>query len=508
MGTNSDSKEAAKLWALLDSAVDAIVTIEKDGTIDTINPATERLFQYREDELVGRNIKMLMPEPYQAEHDSYLRRYCETGKRNIIGIGREVSGRRKDGSTFPMHLSVSEFRADGARLFTGIIRDLSDQKRAESALHQAQKMEAVGQLTGGVAHDFNNLLTVITGNLELLDLRLEDETDLELLTEAREAAELGARLTSRLLAFARRSHLEPRVIDLNALVLGLTEMLHRTLGETIDLSTSLSVGLWQTQVDETQVESAILNLVVNARDAMPQGGKLILETFNDSIGRAAATTAGLEPGEYVRLSVSDTGHGMPEEVRQRAFEPFFTTKDAKHGTGLGLSMVFGFARQSGGHITIESEVGSGTTINLFLPRNTGGAGRMAAGKVATEPTAGELILVVEDDARVRRLTCRRLTELGYRVLDASQSEAALSLLGQKPDIELVFTDLVMPGGISGYDLAMQIREKYPNVGVLLTSGYSEELIERETLSTSEIGLLRKPYRNAELAAAIRKALAG
>jgi PAS domain S-box-containing protein len=509
--TRSDAGGAAKLRALLESAVDAIVTIDRSGAIDSANRATERLFQYREDELLEQNVRLLMPEPYRAEHDDYLRRYLDTGERRIIGIGREVTGRRKDGSTFPMHLSVSEFEAEGETYFTGIIHDLSEMKSAQNALHHAQKMEAIGELTGGVAHDFNNLLTVITGNLELLDMKLADNPHRDLLNEAQEAAELGARLTERLLAFARRSHLAPEVVDLNALVIGLTDMLHRTIGETIDLSTVLSTGLWTAKVDPTQVESAILNLAVNARDAMPDGGKLIVETRNAEIDELyAASEQGLAAGNYVQLSVSDTGTGMSEQVRQRVFEPFFTTKGSGRGTGLGLSMVYGFAKQSGGHATIYSEVGKGTTINLYLPQHREAGAPATADKDEAIPVSAgsELILVVEDDSRVRRLTALRLTELGYKVKEAASGPEALEILGRDSSIDLVFSDLVMPGGMSGYELCMEIRKRMPGIRLLLTSGYADELMQDNALEENNLALLRKPYMQAGLGRAIRKALGG
>lgn len=505
----TDTTQAAKLKAILESAVDAIVTIDGKGLIQTANPAAERLFQFPEAELIGQNIKLLMPEPYKSEHDGYIDRFRETGERRIIGVGREVTGLRKDRSTFPMHLSVGEFHDGEDQHFVGIIHDLSERKGAERALRQAQKMEAVGQLTGGVAHDFNNLLTVITGNLELLDMKLDDDTQRDLLKEALEAADLGARLTDRLLAFARRSPLEPEVVDLNRLALGLTDMLHRTLGEAIDLSTALSTDLWQTMADPTQIETAIVNLAVNARDAMPNGGKLIIETRNAKIDEEyVANETGLVPGDYVQLSVSDTGTGMPPEVRDRVFEPFFTTKKAGRGTGLGLSMVYGFARQSGGHVTIYSEVDTGTTANLYLSRHDAQAQpKLPENEISCEPApTGELILVVEDDDRVRRLTLTRLKELGYEVLEAANGVDALGILDSHGPIDLVFTDLVMPGGMSGYDLCEQIRKTGYKSKLLLTSGYAEELAHEDKLTSERLRILRKPYRQAELARSIRRAL--
>lgn len=508
--TESDTSlagQASKLKAILESALDAIITIDSSGIIVATNPAAEELFGYTAAEFIGRNVKFLMPEPYRSSHDHYMQNYLTTGRRQIIGIGREVSGRRRDGSVFPMHLAVSEFEINGHRHFTGIVRDLSSAKATERALREAQKMEALGQLTGGIAHDFNNLLTVILGNVEMLETRLASEDDKHLAREAAEAAEIGARLTSRLLAFARHSHLEPERVNLNSFVLDLTDMLHRTLGETIQLSTVLDPVLWSVKADPSQVESAIVNLAVNARDAMPKGGRLVLETSNAPLDRAAtAELDGPQPGDYVRLSVCDTGHGMPPGVRERAFEPFFTTKEKGRGTGLGLSMVYGFAKQSGGHVTIDSEVDRGTAINLYLPRHEEAAARDAGieDEIDAMGGAGQPILVVEDDERVRRLTVERLRLLDYEVVDAASGREALDILESGRRIDLIVSDLVMPGGIDGAELAGIVAERFPGIRVLLTSGYSEDLVRSAHPGPTRI--LRKPYRQAELAKAVASAL--
>jgi PAS domain S-box-containing protein len=628
--------EAVKLGAILESAVAAIVTIDSRGQVETVNPAAQQMFGYAANELVGRNVSMLMPEPYCSQHDTYLAKYLATGRRQIIGIGREVAGLRKDGSTFPMHLSVGEFRVGDTRYFTGTILDLSAQRAAEqrfeheqalfrsifqslpdplvicdaagairlvnpsftrvfgfmepevlgesvrrlfdraedaqaffsaepasavgpgkhetarfrrksgelfpattvqaavvgssgsrlgrlvlihdstaerqqeALLQQAQRLEAVGQLTGGVAHDFNNLLTVILGNIELLEPRLADALSRSLAGEAREAAEMGARLTDRLLTFARRQRLETQSINLNEFVLGLTELLRRTIGTPIDLSAALAPDLWPTVVDPGQVESAVVNLVINARDAMPNGGRLLIETFNATLDAGdVADVPGMAAGEYVVLSVADTGHGMAPEVRAHAFEPFFTTKPAGKGSGLGLATIYGFARQSGGNVTIYSELGMGTTVNLYLPR----AGRGNAEETASPPGAdvhagrGETVLIVEDDERVRRLTTRRLKDLGYRVLEAGHGAEGLAILAGTPDVEVVFSDLVMPGGVSGFDLAREVRDRFPHLRVILTSGYSAELMNQADIAQLDLQVLRKPYRQAELARVFRAALA-
>ena len=506
------SSHRLKLW----SHFTAIITIDDRGLIESVNPATERLFGYGAAELIGQNVKVLMREPYKAEHDGYIANYLATAVKKIIGIGREVSGRRKDGTTFPLHLSVSEFSAEGRRSFTGMIHDLSDRKHVEEALReserrlaQAQKMEAVGQLTGGIAHDFNNLLLVITGNLELLEPQLDRDQQMVLLKEAQDAAMLGSKLTDQLLTFARRRHMDAQVMQLNDQVIGITDMLRRTLGEHVMLSTSLAREVWPIRADPGQFQSAIVNMAVNARDAMAQGGKLVIETRNIVLDDDHADFhPEIKPGEYVQLSISDTGSGMPPEVRDRVFEPFFTTKEMGRGTGLGLAMVYGFVKQSGGHVTIYSEVGHGSTFNLYFPRVDGvtpEASRKAMG--VTDPAARETILVVEDDERVRQLTITRLKLIGYQVLEASDGPKALDVLSQGHAVDLVFTDLVMPGGMSGREVAARARQLRPGIRVLLTSGYAEELVHGDELEREQLKVLRKPYHQAELVAVLREVLA-
>ncbi len=499
----SPEAQAAKLRGILESAVTAIITIDDGGLIESTNPATERLFGYAAAELIGQNVKMLMPEPYEAKHDGYITNYLETGVKKIIGIGREVSGRRKDGTTFPLHLSVSQFSADGRRYFTGVIHDLSDRKHVEEALReserrlaQAQKMEAVGQLTGGIAHDFNNLLLVIAGNHELLELQLDRDEQKVLLKEAQDAAMLGSKLTDQLLTFARRRHTDAQIIQLNDQVVGITDMLRRTLGEHVMLSTSLARNIWATRADTGQLQSAILNMAVNARDAMAQGGKLVIETRNIVLDADHADFhPELKPGEYVQLSIS-------ADIRDRVFEPFFTTKEKSRGTGLGLAMVYGFVKQAGGQITIYSEPGHGTTFNLYFPRVDGAAsGHSAKNKSTADPEARETILIVEDDERVRQLTVTRLKLIGYQVLEASDGPKALDLLTKDHPVDLVFTDLVMPGGMSGREVASRARQLRPGIKVLLTSGYAEELIHGDDLEREQLKLLRKPYHQAELVSA-------
>jgi len=501
------STQVAKLKAILESALTAIIAIDNRGIIASINPATERLFGYTTQEIVGHNVSILMPQPYHSAHDGYINNYIGTGTKKIIGIGREVLGRRKDGTTFPIHLSVSEFEAEGRRYFTGIIHDLSDRAHVEDALReserrlaQSQKMDAIGQLTGGIAHDFNNLLQVIIGNLELLEPKLSDTSTRDLLSEAQDAANLGAKLTYQLLAFARRQHLDPQVMKLNDVVIGVADMLRRTLGEHVQLSTSLASDLWHTQADSSQMQSAIVNLALNARDAMDKGGRLIIETRNISLDPDHFhADPELKPGDYVQLAITDTGVGMAPEVRDRAFEPFFTTKEKGRGTGLGLAMVYGFVKQSGGLMTIYSEVGLGTTINVYLPRTQiKSPDEKQAPEASRAPASNETVLVVEDDAKVRALTIKRLRMLGYQVLEAADGPSALAILKSGVQADLLFTDLIMPGGISGRELAKLANELHPHLKIVLTSGYSEDFVfDRDPDEKAPI-TLRKPYQLSEL----------
>jgi len=501
-----------KLNALLEAALDAIVTIDASGTIRSANHATELMFGYKVQDMLGNNIAMLIPEKLAGKHGTHIHQPQLPGENSIFGIDREMEGVRHDGSVFPLHLSVGHYMDEGAPFYVGILHDLTDQKVAEKALFRAQKMDAIGQLTGGIAHDFNNLLTIITGNLELLAMQLENKAQLDLLNDAQEAAGMGADLTERLLAFAKRSLLEPKAVAINALLEQLSVMLDRSLGTGIRLELQLAQDLWSARVDPGQLENAMINLAINARDAMGGNGRLAVQTQNEYVDADyAKSEPGLHSGDYVRISVTDNGGGMSQDVLEKIFEPFFSTKEQGKGTGLGLSMVYGFAKQSRGHVTVYSEAGIGTTFNLYLPREHGGseAGKREAADDAMMPLGnGQTVLVVEDDLRVQRLSMQRLEALGYRTLVADDADSALQTFNKNEGIDLVFTDLVMPGGMSGYELATRLREKQPNVRILLTSGYAEDLLHGEKLAQSGMRLLRKPYKQSALAREIRRALEG
>ncbi len=399
-------------------------------------------------------------------------------------------------------------RDDQLASYRGTVQDITEVAEIEARLRHSQKMEAVGQLTGGVAHDFNNLLGVILGNAELLAERGNSD-DPQLAAMIR-AAEHGAELTQRLLAFSRRQALQPQSIDLDRLIATLRDLLKHSLGETIEVEAVATAGLWTCNVDPGQIESAILNLAINARDAMPHGGKLTIGTANVSLDdEYAAAQAEVKPGEYVMLTVSDNGEGMPPDVLEHVFEPFFTTKVQGRGTGMGLPMVFGFAKQSGGDVTIHSEVGQGTTVKLYLPRSSQPPLAKAVTEASTGGQAqGESVLVVEDDADVNNLAVALLEVYGYRVFAASDGRKALEILRDGHEIDLLFTDVLLPGGLTGPQLAEKARDLRPNMKVLFMSGHTHDTPIQEGPQDDGPHILRKPFRKAELAQEVRAALDG
>ena len=404
-----------------------------------------------------------------------------------------------------------ELQALNATLEERVATTIAERERAQDALRQSQKMEAVGQLTGGIANDFNNLLQIVTGNLEILGRNLPEEAGRlrRAADNAMRGAQRAAVLTQRLLAFSRRQPLDPKPVDVNGLVSGMSDLLRRTLEEPVAIETVLAGGLWRVEADPNQLENALLNLAVNARDAMPNGGKLTIETANTRLDEAyARDNVEVAPGQYVAICVTDTGSGMSEEVMARVFEPFFTTKEVGRGTGLGLSMVYGFAKQAGGHVKLYSEEGQGTTVKLYLPRLFGAVEEETATPEAPIPEGHreEVILVVEDDDDVRVYSVEVLRELGYRVVEAHDGESAIQLLNRQDRLDLLFTDMVLPGGMTGRELADTARTRRPDLKVLFTTGYARNAIVHNGRLDPGVQMIAKPFTLADLAARVRDIL--
>ena len=457
---------------------------------------------------VGRTVEEVVPDLWQQIGPICARVLEE--QRPVLNV--EISGETpaKPGELRQWLATFYPIRAGDGIIGIGIVSiEVSEQRRMEAQLRQAQKMEAIGNLTGGLAHDFNNLLGVVIGNLDLLcDSREVDPDIIELAGEARDAALRGADLTRRLLAFARRQPLQPRRIDVNDLITSTVKLLGRLLGETIAISLDLAPDLWPTVVDAAQLEASLANLAANARDAMPAGGNLAIATRNRSLdARYVAEHPYVTAGDYVLIEISDSGSGMPPEVLGRIFEPFFTTKEQGRGSGLGLSMVFGFMKQSGGHVTAYSEVGVGSTFRLYFPR---AAAMGAAGQPHLEEPIlrgnDEMVLVVEDNAALRRVAVRQLAELGYRVREADGAHAAIEAIAADDAVDVLFTDVIMPGGMDGRQLADVVARRWPHIKPLLTSGFPGSVVDSGRGFASQMPLLSKPYRKDQLARALRKVI--
>jgi PAS domain S-box-containing protein len=497
-------QNSATLIAIMDASVDAIIVSDVTGRILRSNPAANFMFQYEADGLIGQSVNVLMPRKFTQHHADYMERYASTGQKRIIGIGRDLQGRRKDGTEFPLHISVGEADAGGERIFVAILHDLTLRKATQDALARSQRLDAIGQMTGGIAHDFNNLLTVIIGNLELLNMRNGRTDASALVRDALDAAELGADLTSRLLVFARQSNLNPVEADLAELCQDTLAILRRTMGATYRIKAACKPGLDKVMIDPVQLQSALINLAINARDAMPQGGELLINVENVTIDdRYMAQETDMQPGRYVRISFSDDGEGMSADAQARAFEPFFTTKSDRGGTGLGLSTVYGFVRQSGGHITLYSEPGRGTSFGLYFPvsqQPKSDADPRAAYLDTELPRGkGQSVMVVEDNPKVRALSVARLRDLGYKPLEAASGDAAFQMLKAGTEADVVFSDLIMPGSLNGYDLAERVCSEFPRIKLLLTSGYASDVVSDRMKHSTSYDILHKPYRLSDLA---------
>ncbi|MFM0407439.1 PAS domain S-box protein [Paraburkholderia dipogonis] len=492
----------------------AIFMLSPEGIVTNWNSGARRIKGYAAHEIVGLHFsRFYMPEDVAAG-------LPQRGLAAAAKDGRfEAEGWRvrKDGTRFWAHVVIDAIREDDGTLagFAKITRDITERmessrllENARKALFESQKMEAIGKLTGGVAHDFNNILQVLRGNLELLEERhSRDVWTHERLDKAIDAVERGAKLASQLLAFGRRQPLQPVVTNLASTIRGMDDLLRRALGETVEVETAVAAGLWNTLVDIHQLENVILNLAINARDAMPDGGKLTMELANVMLDDAyVAGLSDVPAGQYVMLAVTDTGTGMAPDVVERAFEPFFTTKAEGHGTGLGLSTAYGFVKQSGGHARIYSEVGYGTTIKIYLPRSTATAVEPSPRPSVKLQGGTETILVVEDDPKVQSTVIDTLSGLGYRVLKADNAEQALTIIRSGIHVDLLFTDVVMPGLPRSPDMAGQAVQLLPSLRVLFTSGYTQNAIVHGGRLDSGVELLSKPYSLEQLACKVRQML--
>ena len=497
----------------------AIYLLSPDGMVTNWNSGAVRINGYTEQEVIGQHFSIFYtPEDREA---GLPKRALECAR---VENRYESEGWRcrKDGMRFWANAIIDAIHDDRGRLigFAKVTRDLTERRQAQQDLEhsreqlvQSQKMEAIGQLTGGIAHDFNNLLTGISGSLELLKTRLAQGRfkDFErYITSAQGAASRAASLTHRLLAFARRQTLDPKSVNANKLISSMEELVRRTVGPAIHIETVLAIGLWPTLCDPNQLENALLNLCINARDAMPDGGRITLETTNSWLDERAARARDMQPGQYVAICVSDTGTGMTADVLARAFDPFYTTKPIGQGTGLGLSMVYGFARQSAGQVRIYSEVAKGTSVHLYLPRNPG-----ESEQEETEPQldqapkagAGETVLVVDDEASVRMLITEVLDELGYSAIEAADGVSGLKVLRSDVRIDLLVTDVGLPGGLNGRQMVDAARANRPNLKVLFITGYAENAAISNGHLERGMHVLAKPFAMERLAARIQSIIA-
>jgi hypothetical protein len=502
------TRERDRIWNV---SQDLLVVADRDGIWRTVNPAWTKTLGWSEAELLNRTSEWLE----HPDDGGLTRRQVKNLIEGNLTVKFESRFRHRDGS----YRWLSWTGVPDQHHIYAVARDVTAEKAAaerlkaaEEALLQSQKMEAVGQLTGGIAHDFNNLLTGIVGSLDLLQTRLnQGRTDnvARYINAAMTSANRAAALTHRLLAFARRQPLMPESVDANQLVVSLEDLLRRTIGETIDLEITASDDLWRTLCDPNQLESALLNLAINARDAMPDGGKLTISTANASLGKVTADTPALSPGDYVCIAVGDTGVGMSAQVAARAFDPFFTTKPIGQGTGLGLSMIYGFARQSNGHVTIDSKMGRGTSVTLYLPRHDGGSTAQHVSTVGAirHASTGETVLVVEDEPVVRGVILEMLAEQGFRTLEAIDGPSGLRILRTRQRIDLLVTDVGLPG-MNGRQLADQARETRPGLKVLFITGYAESVAMADGFLEQGMEMITKPFELDNLSRRIRAMVSG
>jgi PAS domain S-box-containing protein len=497
-------RESDESRELLQSITDhlpvAVSYCDTDRRYRFVNKAAAAWLARSRDEIVGRTTTEILPA--DVAHESQRLFDPRLGK----PLRLERTFTYPDGKTRSVDIAhIPRLDANGIPTgYYSVVIDVSERLATEHRLRQSQRMESIGQLTGGVAHDFNNLLTVVAGNLDLLRLMVEDNAEARACVDAAlRAANRGASLTQSLLAFASKQPLAPSAVDLSALVRELVELIRRTLPKNIEINAQVPAGLWRCEADSGQLQNALLNLVTNGRDAMADGGVLTIEAANVDLSDSSVIAADLAPGAYVTVAVIDTGTGMPPEVAARIFEPFFTTKGAGKGTGLGLSMVYGFARQSGGTVQVISKPGSGTTMRLYLPRST-----RADENVRSEPSrpgtmTSKTVLVVEDEPDVRLIAATMLRSMGHVVLEAGQSADALKILDADSSIDVLLTDMMLPGGMNGHALSEEARRRHPGLRILFMSGYSDEVTKAGSAWRPGPRLLHKPFTQNELAEKLR-----
>ena len=502
-----DSEQMAQ--AIIRTALDAFVQTDANGVVLDWSPQAEALTGWGRAEALGANVvDLVFPEGLRIPHRQRILRFLhEVTSGDSTGMRYETRMMHKDGSEHLAEISLTALRRGDGYIINAFLRDITQKRFAEEQLIQAQKMESVGQLTGGIAHDFNNMLTVITGTIEILADAVKHHPDLATIAKMiSDAADRASQLTANLLAFARKQPLHPLEIDVNALVNEVVKLLAPTLGRQINIQTNLSDHAWPALVDPAQLSSALVNLAINARDAMPSGGTLSFATGNRSLSGQEAEASGVEAGDYVVVEVIDNGTGIPEAIRDRIFDPFFSTKKVGTGSGLGLSMVFGFAKQSGGTIEVRSEEGKGATFRIVLPR-ADSEPMLVAPPTETELRGGsETILCVEDDNEVRAYVMGQLAGLGYKVISAADGAEALAIVAAGTPFDLLFTDIVMPGNLNGRQLAERIAEQRSELKVLFTSGNTYGVMPLQNHTGSSVQLLTKPYRRAELARMLRRCL--
>ncbi len=489
---------------LFETSLDLILVVSRQGELLRVSPSARTILGRDPGEMQGHSAKEFL---YPPDLDA-TRREMRVARRGRTTRNFECRYVHRDGH--PVTLAWTGVWLDDEQQHIFIGRDMTERLVTEDRARRSQRLEAVGQLTGGIAHDFNNLLAIVIGSLDLLQIRVARDPEAVELTEAAlKAALRGADLTRQLLAFARQQPLNAKVLAMDECIAATAALLRRTLGERIEIAVDLSPDLWPALADPVQFETALVNLAINARDAMPAGGRIAIDAENFHLDEDyARQNADVTPGDYVMVAISDAGGGMSPETLARAFEPFFTTKAPGEGTGLGLSMVYGFARQSHGHVKIYSEPGRGTTVRLYLPRaEQAGTPPADAGSPATATIRqGERILVVEDNPEVREVVVAQLGALGYRVVEAANADEAMGILGREANIDLLFTDVVMPGSMSGDELARVARRQRPDLKVLLTSGFARGSMHAGTQNDFADIFLPKPYRQVELATKLRSIL--